>query len=214
MIGWRELWNVDPDIEDEDVPAAPNVENAEIDLPEPPPKTPRTSDSAISRGHRGNFLEAKNNTTSPLTSPTPTPDPICDPEAFDVLAAHLSAVVACRTSEELIDAGVTYWRHQLDVMPTPATKQQAKVVAFCRRAMFEQWVREAATAGWTERDLFGFAGLKAKSGHGLVVGLAMMPPSSRPVVTAVTADHAEVVTAAGSRIRIPRNAGTAAPIWT
>ncbi len=213
MIGWRELWNVDPDMEDEDVPAAPNVENAEIDLPETPPKTPRTSDPAISREHRGNFPEAKNNTPSPLTNPTPTPDPTCAPKAFDVLAAHLSAVVACGTSEELIDADVTYWRRQLEAMPLPANRTTARIVTQCRKIMFEPWIRDAARLGWSERDLFAWVGPHAKAGHGLVVGLAMMPSKDRPRVARITAEHAEVVTAAGSLIEVPRRSEHP-PIWT
>jgi hypothetical protein len=213
MIGWRELWKVDPDIEDEDGPAAPNVENAEIDLPETPPKTPRTSDPAISRGHRGNFLKAKNATTSPQTSPTPTSGPSYDPKAFDVLAAHLDAVIACQTSDELADADVTYWRHQLDAMSTPANATTAQALKHCRRIMFEPWVRDAARLGWTERDVWGYAGPRAKAGHGLALGLALATPRDRAKVISITADDAIIETAKGNRISVSRN-DAHPPIWT
>ena len=134
-------------------------------------------------------------------------------DQFEALAAHVDAVVASTTDDEAADAKVRYWRRQLDVMPRPADARLARVVERCKRMVFETFIRDAARLGWTERDLFGWAGPHAKAGHGLVVGLALMPSKDRPTVVRITADYAEVVTAAANRIRMPIRTEHP-PIWT
>jgi hypothetical protein len=148
-----------------------------------------------------------------MTSPPPAPEPgqarVCQ---FAALATTIDDLVASRTAEDVTEVKVRHFRRQLDLMPTPANRKLAAIVERSRRLAFEPFVRDAVRLGWCERSLWSFAGLKADDGHGLIIRLAMAPPNTRPTVTRITRSHAEV-TVGGNHIRVPRNAGAAAPIW-
>jgi hypothetical protein len=143
---------------------------------------------------------------------TPAPASGLD-DQWAAVAAHLGALVGCQTPEDAADAKVRYWREALGAMTLPTDRKLADVIKACRAMAYEPWLRDAAALGWDERDLFGYAGAHAKAGHGLLVGIALAAEGrSLPSVT-IAADHAEVVTDKGNRLRVPKQDGSP-PIWT